>query len=169
MNDADTLYVKYDQILLDRSFKLKHAKPEDVGYDLPVLMDERLKIEPNMPYYLNWDERWFDIPPQGSAEIPCGLSVKLPNNAWGNIKPRSSTGWKRKLSVIEGVIDSGYVGPLFILVHNSNNHTVRINEFDRLAQFIIIPKYAYSSLKIESVDRLPQTERSNTGFGSTSF
>ena len=161
------LYVKYDQILIDKKFELKHAKPYDIGLDLPVVMDNRLKIEPYQDYYINHTEKWFDIPPLGLAEIPCGLSIKIPDNAWGNIKPRSSTGWRLKLVVFEGVIDSGYIGPIYILVENPNSRTIRIHEFDKLAQLIVLPKY--EPLSIVSVDELPKTIRGITGFGSSSL
>lgn len=159
------LFIKYEQLLLDKKFSLKHAKPLDVGYDLPVVMNDKLKIEPHQDYYINWKDRWFDIPPMGMAEIPCGLSVKIPDDAWGDIRPRSSTGWKKRLVVLNGTIDPGYVGPLFILVENPNGKTVRVNELDRLAQLVIIPKY--HALTITMVDKLPVTERGETGFGSS--
>lgn len=162
----DSLYVKYDPILIEKGFILQHAKPGDVGFDLPVVMDDRLKIEPYKDYYINWKERWFDVPPHGSAEVPCGMAVKIPNDAWGNIKGRSSTRWKRKLHVAEGVIDSDYTGPLYVLVDNPNGVTVRIAEFDRLAQLLILPKYSPDQT-ILVVEQLPTTVRGDTGFGSS--
>lgn len=159
------MLVKYDKILQDKGFTLKHAKPHDIGYDLPVIMSDKLKIEPHQDYYINLKERWFDIPPIGVAEIPCGLSVKMPNNSWGSIKARSSTGWKKRLVVLEGVIDEAYVGPLFILVQNPNSKPVRIHEFDKLAQLIIVPKYQNATT--QTVQELPTTERGDTGFGSS--
>lgn len=172
--NVGTLLVKYDEFLKNGNFELKYAKPGDVGLDLPVIMDDRLKINPHEDYYINKEERWVDVPPMGLAEIPCGLSIKVPDDAWANIKPRSSTGWKRKLVVFEGVIDSGYTGPLYILVKNPNSHKVRIHEWDRLAQLILIPKYhvhvdiqSIHGVTIENADRLPDTERASSGFGSS--
>jgi len=187
------LLVKYDDVLKKAGFILKHAKTDDIGYDVPVVMNDKLKISPHKDYYIDWKERWFDIPPMGIAEVPCGLAVKIPGAAWGNIKPRSSTGWKRHLVVYEGVIDSGFTGPLFVLVKNPNAETVRIHEFEKLAQLILIPKFlvweaqedlsfgkgadkhelikktplAGYPIEIVSVDELPKTERSTDGFGST--
>jgi len=189
------LLVKYDDVLKKAGFILKHAKTDDIGYDVPVVMNDKLKISPHKDYYIDWKERWFDIPPMGIAEVPCGLAVKIPGAAWGNIKPRSSTGWKRHLVVYEGVIDSGFVGPLFVLVKNPNAETVRIHEFEKLAQLILIPKFlvweahkpTFSGrikepdeqpiiertplvgypIEIVGVDELPKTERSTDGFGST--
>lgn len=159
------MLIKYDQILIDKGFILKHAKLNDIGYDLPVVMSDKLKIDPHQDYYINHKERWFDIPPVGIAEIPCGLAIKIPNNSWGSIKGRSSTAWKKKLMVQEGVIDEGYIGPLFILVQNPNSKPVRIHEFDKLAQLIIIPKS--KEVLITSVSELPNTQRGTTGFGSS--
>jgi deoxyuridine 5'-triphosphate nucleotidohydrolase len=168
--------------MVDLNFNLEYAKEGDVGLDLPVAMikgDEKFKITPHNDYLINWEERWFDIPAKGMAEIPCGLSVKVPDDAWGNIKPRSSTPWKRRLHVSEGVIDSGYTGPLYILVNNPNNEPSRIKEMDRLAQLIIVPKYrsyhvdaggavcGHSEIAIEKSSDLPSTERGDTGFGSS--
>jgi deoxyuridine 5'-triphosphate nucleotidohydrolase len=164
---TDCLYIKYDQILLDKKFELKHAKPGDVGYDLPVVMSDKLKIEPHQDYYVNNHERWFDIPPFGLAEIPCGLSIKIPDGYWGNIKPRSSTGWKRRLVVYEGVIDSQYTGSLFILAENPGNKPARIREFDKLAQLILIPKAGEHQVHSMVVPELPKTVRGDTGFGSS--
>ena len=184
------LYVKYEQQTKDMGFNLQYAKPGDVGLDLPVVMskdDPKFKITPHRDYLINWEEKWFDIPAHGMAEVPCGLSVKVPDDAWANIKPRSSTGWKRRLLVYEGVIDSQYVGPLYILVQNPNSSPARIHEGDKLAQLIIMPKYNtyyYEQLNspmgigchekctqrgigIEQAEQLPETVRGATGFGSS--
>ena len=170
------LYVKYDQALIDKGYTLEYAKQGDVGLDLPVVMDDRLQVKPFRDYYINKENGWFDIPANGIAEVPCGLAVKVPDDAWANIKPRSSTPWKKKLIVFEAVIDSGYTGPLFILVHNPQHGPVRIHEWDRLAQMIIIPKYHVHNvdsfmksegINIEDVSELPQTDRADTGFGSS--
>ena len=158
-------YVKYDDVNIKREYQLRYAKEGDVGLDLPVVIDKRLKIEPHRGYYINFKEEWFDIPPSGLAEIPCGLSIKVPEDSWANIKPRSSTAWRKRLVVNEGIIDSGYVGPIFILVFNPNLEPIRVKAGDRLAQLIIVPKYPVE--KIISVSYLPQTERGKTGFGSS--
>ncbi len=155
---------------------LRHAKPGDVGFDLPVIVAPKNdiykpKVQPHRDYFIapkgspDDPRPYLDIPPMGSAEISTGLRIKVPDDAWGNIKSRSSTGWKRRLDVFEGVIDSGYTGPLFVLVFNPQQVPVRVYEGDRLAQLILMPKY-----KTEHVVRctdLPATERGATGFGSS--
>jgi dUTP pyrophosphatase len=158
------------------NWDLAYAKPGDVGLDLPVIINpknERFKprIKPHRHYYIapngsdDDPQPWIDIPPLGKAEISTGLRVKVPEDSWANIKSRSSTGWKKGLNVFEGVIDSGYTGPLFVLVFNPNSEPVRIHEGDRIAQLIIIPKYPLTSI-VKTGD-LPNTERGDSGFGSS--
>lgn len=157
-------------VVEEKDWNLKYAKPGDVGLDLPVVINPKNpaykpKVKPDRDYYINTEEAWIDIPGGGSAELSTGIRVFLPNNAWGNIKSRSSTGWKKRLEVFEGTIDSGYTGPLFILVRNPNDEPVRVYEGDRLAQLILIPKHIPPV--IARVNSLPDTVRGNTGFGST--
>jgi dUTP pyrophosphatase len=165
---AGRLLVKYDPVHYDENGKLKFVlrpgKQDDAGLDLPVVVDERLKIQPHMDYYINLKEQWFDIPPNGQAEIPCGLSVKVPVGTWGNIRARSSTEWRRRLTVTHGCIDGGFTGALFILVRNPNNQPVRVKAGERLAQLVIITKPTFT---IETTTELPKTERGQSGFGST--
>ena len=154
------------------NWNLSYAKPGDVGLDLPVIINPQNpkfapKVKPDREYYINTKDElpWIDIPGNGSAELYTGIRVLLPSTAWGNIKSRSSTGWIKRLEVLEGVIDSQYTGPLFILVRNPNNEPVRIFEGERLAQLILVPKHIPPV--IAKVNSLPETVRGDTGFGST--
>jgi len=122
----------------------------DVGYDIAMWhpTDEVVLIQPN-----------------SFASLPTGLRVKVGDNAWGMIRPRSSTFYKKNLFVAEGTIDPGYTGPLFITVFNPKPvlHVVRNGE--RLAQLVPVPKFSY--VEIRYVTELPQTARGEKGFGST--
>ena len=168
MNDHN-LMVQFDQEHRNPDGSLKidfqFAKPGDAGIDLPVVINDHLKVVPHRDYYIDHKNQQFDIPGGGYAEIPCGLAVKVPDMAWGNIKPRSSTAWKRRLVVNEAVIDSGYTGPLFILVFNPNIDPVTVVAGEKLAQLIIIPKFPLTG--IVAVEELPKTARGTDGFGST--
>lgn len=151
---------------------LSYARDGDAGLDLPVVLnpsdpDKIPKISPHRDYYFSLKDKqpWIDIPAGGTAHIYTGIRVKVPDNAWGSIKGRSSTSWKKGLVVHEGVIDSGYVGPLFLLVANPKSEPVRVSDGDRLAQLIIIPKHHFDY--IIRTDKLPETDRGSKGFGST--
>lgn len=148
---------------VDWDWQLKFAKPGDVGFDLPVLVHGVKFIK---GYEGKQSEgEWFDIPPGSTAEIPTGIRVKVPDDSWGNIRARSSTGFKMGLIVLEGVIDAGYTGPLYALTHNPTHEAVRIHQGMRLAQLVLIPTYKLKS--IMRVDKLPETQRGGTGFGSS--
>ena len=171
-HNTDDLALRY--VTDDGTWDLKLAKAGDVGYDLPTVINakdsnHRPKVHPHRDYYVSYtgvDGKLphVDIPAHGHAELYTGIRVKLPENCWGNIRSRSSTGWKKHLNVYFGTIDTGYVGPLFILIHNPNAEPVRVYEGERLAQLILIPKYTPSVIKVTS---LPTTERGDTGFGSS--
>jgi dUTP pyrophosphatase len=146
-------------------YHLGFAKEGDVGMDLPVVV-EGTKLDPvGLNHYINVADGWLEVPAFGSAEIPTGLRIKVPDDAWGNIRPRSSTLWKKRLTIIPTTIDSGYNGSLIVLVFNYNNTPIRVHQGDRLAQLILIPKYPLQTVMI--VSDLPATQRGATGFGST--
>lgn len=188
-----TLYVKRDP---DQPYIPDFAKAGDVGLDIPVKINidkvkfglgepDRLRrplLYPDLKHYIYPDgfpgdvskRPCLEVPALGWAEIPSGISIKLPNNAWGYMKSRSSTAWKLHLVVIHATIDPGYVGQLGTLVYNPNFHPVRVYEYDsatktgdRLAQLILIPVYDLQAIVL--TDTLPDTVRGKTGFGSTTL
>jgi dUTP pyrophosphatase len=162
------ILVRYDN---DIDKHLQFAMAGDVGLDLPIRIAGS-KVQPVEFSHLikpDGDDQdevpWLEVPPGGFAEIESGIRVKVPEDAWALITGRSSTAWKRRLMVQQGVIDSGYIGYLKTLVYNPNRICKRVHEGDRLAQLIVIPKYKIDD--IITVDELPETARSDNGFGST--
>jgi len=162
------LLVKYD---LDILWRLDYAMPGDVGLDLPIKIAGSKVMPENFSHYIkengDADDQipWLEVPPGGYAELEVGVRVKVPDNTWALITGRSSTAWKRRLLVIQGIIDEQYIGPLRTLVYNPNHISIRVHEGDRLSQLIIIPKYHPE--RIVTVEELPQTARGESGFGSS--
>ena len=146
------------------NFVLDYAKPGDVGIDIPVII-KGSRLDPPLNHFINEKEGWLEIPTHGTAEIPTGLRIKIPEDAWGNIRPRSSTIWKKRLIVIPSTIDSGFTGPLYVLARNMNYKPVRIHDGDRLAQLILVPKYPL--IGVNRVTELPKTSRADACFGSS--
>lgn len=156
-------------------------KPGDVGMDIPVrikgmsdIKNEHgkpyLQIYPEIPlnnYNINYQEGYVNIPAGGYGELPSAIHLKMPDDAWAMIRPRSSTGWKRKLVVFEGTIDSSFTGMICCLVHNPNSYDVRIYHNDALAQLVLVPKYPLDTILYVDEAELPETERGQSGFGST--
>src|SRR4051812_3346725 len=97
---SEALYIKQDP---DQNFIPRYAKVGDVGFDLPVKimvdkikfgrgMPDRLRtplLYPDMSHYIYpngfpGDEQkrpCLEVPAHGWAEIPSGISVKLPDDA----------------------------------------------------------------------------------------
>lgn len=63
-----------------------------------------------------------------------------------------------------GVIDPDYEGEVCALVHNLNSTRVILGQGERIAQLVCLP---YVQAKYVKVNRLPSTERGESGFGST--
>lgn len=105
------------------------------------------------------------------ADVPCGVRVAMPPGVWGRITGRSSTRRKRGLLVIEGVIDSGYRGPLYAGVQNLTSDSVRVKAGERIAQLVLHENIAARHFAHE-IDqslfrRIPGDARGESGFGSS--
>ena len=131
------------------------SKLGDAGYDLKIWIDT---------YHDNIKALDRVIRPQEMVNLRTGVYVKIPEGYWGAIRPRSSTFAKKKLLVMGGTIDEGYTGEISIFVWNPMSESARVEDGDRLAQLLLIPRFTPPILK---VDELPITERGKLGFGST--
>lgn len=123
----------------------ERAYSDDAGYDLGCYKD-------------------ILVPAKGSMDVPTGVSVAIPEGYWGLIIGRSSTWFKRGLLVVQGVIDRGWRGELFVAVYNTTNADVQVSKGDRLAQLVVLPAWPGTTMPTEE---LPWHERGLRGFGST--
>jgi dUTP pyrophosphatase len=121
--------------------------PGDAGFDLYVQED-------------------VTIPPGEFVDVPCGCAVQLPPHLWAMITGRSSTLRKHKLMVAQGVIDTGYRGPLFSGVFNLGDEPFEVKKGMRLAQLIPFGNVAENLRLMESAT-LDPSERGTAGFGSS--
>ena len=135
--DNDTLYHHY----ADWNPKLKG----DVGRDLVIAKD-------------------VVIAPYTDCDVGHGISVSMPVGCWGQIVCRSSAWAKHGLMVVPGVIDNGYVGPLFTFAINFNNKEVRLKKGSSISQLVLHPVIVGKACL---VNELPETERGERGWGST--
>ena len=167
---------------LAKEFKmLGIAKAGDVGIDLPVALpyvdgyEEELEkyygeckqhnVDP-VEYMVNSIKHGVIVINPGERHlIPTDIKIELPEGYWASIEARSSTS-KRSLIVPKGVIDEGYRGQLFAQIINVGNEPVRIYHGDRLVQ-LILHKREVMNFDIIEVDELSESERGESGFGST--
>ena len=106
------------------------------------------------------------IPPGDSLMIETGVAVEIPEGWVGIVVPRSSLG-KRRLMIANttGVIDSDYRGTIKMNLVNYGDERQPIDNFERLCQLVIVPHYNPNDIEI--VDELGDTERGESGFGSS--
>lgn len=104
------------------------------------------------------------IPVGSSRDIHLGISVQFPEGWWGRIVGRSSTFRKRGLMCLEGTIDEGYRGELFVYVTNMGDEVVTLREGERIAQLLL---QRTPHVRLERVAELDPSERGENGFGST--
>ena len=111
-------------------------------------------------------DRPIKIPPQNSCLVPTGLSLAFSEEYEVQIRPRSGLAFKNKITVLNtpGTIDRDYRGEIKIILFNHGNEDFLINNKDRVAQMILTPVI---KMNLEETDSLPDSVRSDGGFGST--
>ena len=105
-----------------------------------------------------------DIQPNEVKIIQTGLKVEIPDGYEMQVRPRSGMSTKTSILGILGTVDSGYRGPLGVMLYNHGDIPYRVQKGDRIAQAVIAPTYHGNFLISDS---LSETERGEGGFGST--
>ena len=106
-----------------------------------------------------------DIPPGKRALLRTGIAMSIPHGTVGLIWPRSKLAAKLGIDVLAGVVDSDYRGEIMVSLLNTSDRVVELRAGDKCAQIII--QLHFSSMPIELVDSLPDTERGNAGVNSS--
>jgi dUTP pyrophosphatase len=104
------------------------------------------------------------VPAGGRALIDTGLAIRVPDNCYGRVAPRSGLAVKYGIDVGAGVIDSDYTGPVKVLLFNHGDADFVVNAGERIAQFIVVKIDARA---FDVAEALGDTERGAAGFGST--
>lgn len=121
------------------------SHPQDAGLDL-------------------YSSEYDFLSPGESGLVATDIAVEIPPGYVGLITGRSSMS-KKKIMAVLGTIDSGYQGPLGVILTNNSPDRYQINVNDRIAQLLIVP------IVVPEVEEVKQfetaTERGEGGFGST--
>ena len=100
---------------------------------------------------------------KGSVVIDTGVHVELPEGTVGMLKSKSGLNVKHGL-LSEGVIDVGYTGSIVVKLYNHSDEDYHIYKGDKITQLVVME---CRFPDVEIVDSLEETERGNSGFGST--
>lgn len=130
----------------------EYAKIGDSGFDLRAYIEEPITLRPL--------ERKL---------IPTGIRVELSHNTELQVRPRSGMGLKHGISVLNtpGTVDEGYRGEIGIIAINLSYEEYTIQPGERIAQGVITHVIGQGISKLTKVDLLNETERGETGFGSS--
>ena len=106
------------------------------------------------------------IAPGAIALIPCGFAMALPVAYEAQLRPRSGLAVKHGISMpnAPGTIDADYRGQIQVLLINHGALSFEVIRGMRIAQMIIKPVPRTVWLE---VDRLPDSDRGQGGFGHT--
>ena len=141
------------------------------------VLDARLGQEWAMPAYATTGSAGLDLRAclDEAIEIAAGETVLVktglaiyiedPNFA-GLILPRSGLGHKHGIVLgnLVGLIDSDYQGELMVSVWNRGQNTFRLEQGERLAQYVLVPVV---QAEFEQVEEFVATGRGAGGFGHT--
>ena len=99
----------------------------------------------------------------GTKTIDTGVHIEIPEGYVGLIKSKSGLMCNHCITV-DGTIDSHYTGSIKVKLFNHSCNGYRIKAGDKIAQLVIVPCLLQD---LEIVDHLQETDRGDSGFGST--
>ena len=138
----------------------------DLYCDLRV--DKCIDLNPaNVDFkHMEYSGDCFDrvhIAPHETIKLPTGWAFQPPEGYMLQILQRSGLASKG-LIPLGGILDEDYTGEVIVIMLNTTDKYLSINNGDRIAQMAIRP---YCQAEFELVDELDETERGDGGFGST--
>ena len=138
----------------------------DLYCDLRV--DKCIDLNPaNVDFkHMEYSGDCFDrvhIAPHETIKLPTGWAFQPESGYMLQILQRSGLASKG-LIPLGGILDEDYTGEVIVIMLNTTDKYLSINNSDRIAQMAIRPYYQG---EFEEVDELDETERGDGGFGST--
>lgn len=106
------------------------------------------------------------IKPFSRQIVSTGIKVAVPMGYELQIRPRSGLALKKGITVLNtpGTIDSGYRGEVCVILYNSSNKTVKLENGERIAQAALCKVEKICWKEVREIDK---TKRDAGGFGST--
>ena len=104
------------------------------------------------------------IAPGTRKLIGTGIAMKIPFGFVGLIWDKSGLAYNHGMTMLGGVIDSGYRGEIKVVMQNLGESDYEVIAGHKIGQMLIQP--IMQPLLVE-VDSLDETSRAEGGFGST--
>lgn len=141
---------------------------------------EKLHDDVKLPEYAHESDSGMDIfayfengvagislAPLTRVLIKTGIKIAIPNGYEIQVRSKSGLALKEGLMVLNspGTIDSEYRGEIGIIAYNSDSkYCATISHGQKIAQLVLqqVPR-----IELEVVDKVDETKRGDSGFGST--
>ena len=138
----------------------------DLYCDLRV--DKCIDLNPaNVDFkHMEYSGDCFDrvhIAPHETIKIPTGWAFQPPEGYMLQILQRSGLASKG-LIPIGGIVDNDYTGEVVVILLNTSDDYIFVNNGDKMAQMAV---RKYYQAEFDIVDGLEETIRGGNGFGST--
>ena len=137
----------------------------DIYCDLRV--DKCIELNPDADFkHMEVNTDHFEqvyISPHETVKIPTGWAFQPESGYMLQLLQRSGLASKG-LICVGGILDEDYTGEVIVIMLNTTDNYLSINNGDRIAQIAIRPYYQG---EFEEVDKLDETERGLAGLGST--
>lgn len=136
------------EVLINAQNVPSYSHPGDAGADLSS--SEALTLAPGQ-----------------RATVGTGVFIALPAGFVAFVVPRSGLAAKHGITVVNspGTVDAGYRGEIKVtLLNTDSSQPFEIAVGDRIAQIIVMP---VTQARFIPVEKLPESERGESGFGST--
>ncbi|XP_076439337.1 deoxyuridine 5'-triphosphate nucleotidohydrolase-like [Babylonia areolata] len=142
---ANTVILKFAKLSKEASTPTRGSE-QAAGYDL----------------YSAYD---YTVPAGGKVIAKTDIQIALPDGCYGRVAPRSGLAVKHFIDVGAGVIDQDYRGNVSVVLFNfAADADFEVKKGDRIAQLICERIYIP---KLQELKTLNNTERGDSGFGST--
>ena len=137
----------------------------DIYCDLRV--DKCIELNPDADFkHMEVNTDHFEqvyVSPHETVKIPTGWAFQPESGYMLQLLQRSGLASKG-LICVGGILDEDYTGEVIVIMLNTTDNYLSINNGDRIAQIAIRPYYQG---EFEEVDKLDETERGLAGLGST--
>ena len=106
------------------------------------------------------------VQPLRRVIVPTGLYPEIPEGYEIQVRPRSGLAVNNGITVLNtpGTVDESYRGEIKVALINLGSESFVINPGDRIAQLVLCK---YERAEVIPVDEISETERGDSGFGST--
>lgn len=110
--------------------------------------------------------------PESSSAISTNLTLTMPPNTIGLVKPRSGTSFANNIETGAGVIDETYSGEIKVKLYNHGDTPFRIKKGQRIAQLVMFYRPSIN-INLQGKDAIfnepKRKPRGDNGFGSTNI